>query len=240
MIVTGPNWPSTAALKAALEPVQSEKILNWGARGLNKIQELDTLKTNNIRCPVYTTNKAEAMAWVREKINVFGRRINHTQGLDIVGPGYGRQGGGKQGRMERWNNKWLNRDYWVKVIPIAYEFRQHIWNGKAIRVGRKVQTGPTIRVMPVRSRLNGWTIDYGFKPEEDLQKRIREISKAAVAACGYLGGAVDLALDTAGELWVLEINTAPALRDEHTLGAYVKGITMWATGAKPSKKVQGT
>jgi hypothetical protein len=129
----------------------------------------------------------------------------------------------------------------VEPIDGEAEFRQHIWDGQCIRIGKKIQTGPPTRVLPVRSRRNGWTIDYGAAPEEPLRSRLREVARGAVAALGLVGGAVDLIQSVAGEVYALEVNTAPSLRDAQTLSAYVKALTRWGqrrartetTGAYP-------
>lgn len=253
MNVIGPDWPSTAALKAALATLPGPD-LRWGAGGADATTQLQAFTKANIPCPEFTTSLDQAKQWVRAGIRTFGRRLHHTQGSDIIGPGYkpGRAGTantqrlrwittrkgnrvqrlrtlrGTMGRAEKFNSEFTRRDFWVKVIDSVAEYRQHIWDGHAIRVGKKVQSEKPWRKQPVRSRSNGWTIDYGWKsPSEDFTSRIRALAKAAVAAVGYIGGAVDILEGRDGKLYVLEVNSAPSLRDENTLGVYVQAITRW-------------
>lgn len=115
------------------------------------------------------------------------------------------------------------------MLPSVAEYRQHVWSGKCIRVGKKVQVAEPTRVQLVRSRLNGFHIDYGFQsPTPEFKESIRTLAKQACGSLGYTGGAVDILEVQPGEFAVLEVNSAPSLRDENTLGAYVEAIKKWA------------
>lgn len=213
MRVVGPDWESTKALSLALAPVAPlDYTLRWGRRAWNGWEQLCKFADAGILCPDACNTLAEASACIRE---LWGRKLLHTQGRDIVS------------EIDR---RWNKRDYWVVPIEIAEEYRQHVWDGKCIRIGRKIQTEPATQVLPIRSRRNGWTIDYGAKAAKAIREDVRNAAKAACAALGYVGGAVDLVQGTDGKVYVLEVNTAPSLRDENTLGAYVKAISEWAGG----------
>lgn len=225
MQVIGPAWPSTAALKAALKDLETTQVLHWGSGGKNGLEQLKAFRLAGLACPEFTADIREAQAWTRSGVRTFGRRLHHTQGSDIVGAGYKllHQRGKAQ---ERFNPNWLHRDFWVKVIDSVAEYRQHVWDGRAIRIGKKVQVDPPHRIQPVRSRNNGWHIDYGYKPSSaEFIERIRTLTKGAVACLGYPGGAVDILEGRDNQLYVLEVNSAPSLRDANTLGAYVRAIT---------------
>ena len=157
--------------------------------------------------PAWTESLELAKTWVAEGFMVFGRSLKHTRGNDIVGPGH---------------KDWAKRDFWVKFIESECEWRQHIFDGKAIRRGLKVQMEPPKRKLLVRSRSNGWYIDYGTKVEPPAN--LRDISRRAVKAIGSLYGAVDVLVGVDGKCYVLEVNLAPSLRDENTLAAYVNAI----------------
>jgi glutathione synthase/RimK-type ligase-like ATP-grasp enzyme len=64
---------------------------------------------------------------------------------------------------------------------------------------------------------------HDVKPPEE----VREVAKKAVKSLGYLYGAVDLAVDGQGKVWVFEVNSAPGM-DTQTMEAYVKAIKRWA------------
>jgi hypothetical protein len=213
MNVTGPNWPSTRALQEVLKDIEGPP-LRWGQGGKNGLDQLRAFKEAGLACPEFTRDLTQAKTWARSGIRTFGRRLHHTQGLDIVGT-----------KVLRFNSKWLRRDFWVKVIPSVAEYRQHVWGDKCIRVGKKIEAGDHPRVQPVRSRANGWHLDYGWQsPSEEFTEKIRQLSKAAVACLEYQGGAVDILEGLDHKLYVLEVNSAPALADERTLEAYVRAI----------------
>ena len=244
MRILGPDWPSTRALKEAL--VEVEGTLHWGDTHLDGLEQLETLKAAGVNCPTFTTSLDEAKKWVREGKEVWGRKRQHTQGRDIVGANFSateptlttrtemrwivtRKGNRVQRPREvpvnqvgeRWNPAWCRREFWVQVIKAKNEYRQHIYKNKAIRRGKKIQITEGPNPLPVRSRRNGWHLDYG---PFDSPEGLREISKLATKALNYSHAAVDVLEGMDGKLYVLECNQAPALTDENTLAAYVKAI----------------
>jgi len=221
MKVLGPNWPSTQRLKTALVDIVSTKTLRWGLDSIGATAQLFAFNQHNTLSPTWTQDPDLAKQWVQQhgKI-VFGRKHHHTQGTDIQ-PSYiySRRG------VKTWNPKWLRSDFWTTFYESINEYRQHIFNGLAIRSGKKISTSPPTRNLLVRSRRNGWTLDYGEFPRPT---NLHKISKLAVEACGYLMGAVDILELPDHKLLVLEVNSAPSLRDDATLAAYVRAIKKWA------------
>ena len=211
MRIIGPDWVSTRALQEALKDTRGPDF-HWGTQGVHGVEQLRKLTLGNIPCPTWTTEFGTARMWHDRGIDVWGRRNNHTQGRDI----------------STWTqfNRFVHADYWVQQIPCAAEFRQHVFEGRAIRRGKKVQVEASRFNPAVHSRRNGWHLDYSA---QDAPEGMRELAKRAVAALGYLYGAVDVLQDPTGKLWVLEVNSAPALRDENTVASYVKAIKQWAT-----------
>ena len=220
MRVTGPDWPTTRLLRERLQNIQSHKVFNFGEQRLNGLQQLQCLKQNQILVPYFTTTQRQALQWEQENPgSVWGRRKNHTKGRDIVD--YSRR------------RKWLESDFWVKVIPdIQEEWRISVFNGFCIARGLKVPGGQIERPgnivqrrgLPIRNRLTGWGMRHDIAPTQ----QIREIAKRAVMVCEYLYGGVDLAITESGNVYVFEINQAQGM-DEYTVSAYVKAITAWAT-----------
>lgn len=262
MKVRGPEgWETTHALREALREVESEKELSYGVGGRKSgVDQFRAFEENGLHIPRFTTSRTEAKGWVREGLVVFGRKQFHTQGHDIIGSGYIKRrqkvwrnveklvwirtrkgahvqrmrnrrvlvGGGEE--LEKWNKKWLASEFWVQFVPSTREFRQHIFAGKAIRVGEKIEAGPHPRKQLVRARKNGWNIHY--PPTTPVPEGLREVAKKAVESVGYLFGAVDILLGKDGKLYVLEVNSAPSMRDGETLRAYVEAIKKWA---KPTR-----
>lgn len=230
MRVVGPDWESTSRLADALSGVPGS-TLAWGTNSLNGLDQLARFTAAGVLCPDWTEDMADASAEVKAGNMVLGRSLRHTQGKDISLPTM---------------RGWAQSEFYVKYIPSLVEYRQHVWDGKCIRVGQKVFTGledndtrkhlisdaGLWRGVFVRSRRNGWTIDYGARVEaKPVRKLVRATATAAVSALGYPGGAVDMVIRQAdGAVVVLEVNKAPSLRDDNTLAAYVRAITLASTG----------
>jgi len=126
---------------------------------------------------------------------------------------------------EHFSQRWLSRDFWVQVVSSKAEYRQHIFGDKAIRSGMKVKVEPGISPLLVRSRRNGWHLNYGEWPRPE---RLKEVAKSAVGALGYTHGACDILEKDDGTLVILEVNSAPSVEDANTLIAYKRAITLWA------------
>lgn len=210
--------------------------INGTCKLLTGVEQLARFGASGIPTVDYTTVPSQRDLWAQQGEMVLGRRLNHSQGKDIVIPGHlatcPRMSNGRAlctCKVLRRSKRWLERDYWVKyVYGVVSEWRLHIIKARSgelvsIARGQKVYTGggpaPTIAPI-VRSRRNGWTLRH----DTPLPKGLRELAKKAVAACGYDLGAVDaLALED-GTFKVLEVNSRPAVRDDYTTSKYVEAL----------------
>lgn len=213
--VTGPDWKTTRQLAAALREVPENGRFVFGVRGLSNIEQLRRFSNNNVPCPEFTNDVATAYSWVwGNGHTVYGRKNAHTKGKDIVLAGLL--------QAEQYfviPEAWYQRDYWTKLVPnILEEWRVHIFDGKSIARGRKYNHASADAVNLVRNRGTGYIMEHTTDPPKGL----RPIAKAAVTACGYEYGAVDILRTTDG-FSVLEVNSAPAM-DNYTLEAYVRAI----------------
>lgn len=250
MITVIGTQPSAKALQEAVKdlPTTEPVFIHWGAHHrpdrtaftLNNVKRLDGLAQLQkfmevgLSCPAPMININDAKELERRGIKTFGRRVDHTRGNDIVGAGY-REANRRQ--PERFNRGWLNREFWVPIIPqdqIVNEWRIHVFQGRVIARGLKTKTGDPIRKMPVRNRLNGWTLRHDIDPPQ----YIKEAARKAVAAVGYNFGAVDLFELQDNKYSVLEVNSAPALLSTYTMDAYV-GACMKIAEGKYRKIYQG-
>jgi hypothetical protein len=253
MIVTGPDWESTRRLREALKDVPPmDKVIHYGAGGKNAVEQLTAFRAAGLLTPEWTTDLTQAQEWVRGGAAVWGRKLHHREGKDIVDAGYEpatqgeprtemrlkwittRKGARVQrmrpvqvegGQPESWNHAWLGRDFWVKVVPgVKEEWRIHVVNGLSVgRAEKHYVEGTATRQteMAIRNRSTGWRMRHDVDPLPE----VRAAGKAAVVAVGYELGAADLLLLEDGRVVVLEVNSAPSLRDEYTLQAYVKGLS---------------
>jgi hypothetical protein len=203
---------------------ENTRVLNNYAR-LNGLDQLNKFNDANILCPRFCIDLIDAQINVKSGYTLWGRNLEHTQGYDIVGSGYRPA---TKRRPERWNSKWLAKDYWVEAIPasdIINEWRIHVFMGRVIGRGLKVQTEPAWRKLPVRSRNNGWTMIH----TETAPAIVKTVACQATKAVGYDFGAVDI-LETKTGPVVLEVNSAPALRSDYTASAYLNALTRCTAG----------
>ena len=226
MTVTGPDWETTRRLREALAGVREGETLKWGGGGVNGLEQLQRFRTAGLKCPEFTDSLEVAKEWSQRGVEVWGRKLHHTQGRDIQT--LEKLITLRSGKVvTRGNPQWSQSEFWVQVVESQGEFRQHVWKGRGVRSGRKVPGGEVSRRYPseaIRSRKNGWVLDYG--PWE-RPPGLRELGKAAMACVGYVGGAVDILQGVDGGLYVLECNSAPSCRDNNTLNAYVSAICKW-------------
>ncbi len=211
-------------------------VLN-GVKRLDAKEQLDTFGDANLLTPTWTDSLEVAKTWVREGKLIWGRRWIHTQGQDIIGSGYRPPrkkvyiGPTKQFILtpEHFNKQWLNREWWVQVIPqasIINEWRIHIFNGRSIGRGLKTQTSEPTRIQPVRNRNNGWTLVHDIEPS----KYVKDCAYKAVRAVGYNFGAVDIIELTDNQCVVLEVNSAPAIRSPYTIDIYTNALLKLSEG----------
>lgn len=244
--VTGrETWPSRRALEVAInaDPIlsQLEGSLKWGQSPCDKLTAIERMRVAGIPVPNWTKDVGAAEALTRRGEKWWGRKLKHTQGLDIA--------------RTPFTKRWRTRDYWVRVIPdVTQEFRVHTFLGRAFRTGAKLFTldgqdlppGAAPHDAPkVRSDRNGWLLTYS---QDKMNRYTTKVERDAVR--GTVEGAVRaLGLDTAvfcavdclmtkdGVTHVLEVNTAPALGD-HTLASYLSRLRLthkrgeWPTPAQ--------
>lgn len=118
-------------------------------------------------------------------------------------------------------------DFYSKKENIVEEYRVHMFRGKSIRAGKKMQqpqrpAGGAPHAW-IRSFDAGWVIRYdGFQSTKPMRKLARE----ALKALGLDFGAVDIAKKSDGTLMVLECNRAPGV-EGGTIESYAKHIINW-------------
>lgn len=194
----------------------SNFVLSWGVPvpgvfggmpGLDGLQQLQAFRAADVSCPLFVTERPcppEASEW-------WGRKRHHTQGRDIC-------------MLPARPRGWKRSEFWVYPVTAEREFRVHIFSGKSIARAEKVPAAALNAAEPPptcplrRSRRFGWRLRHGC----EMPQAVREAARAAVAACGYDFGAVDV-LWTGATPVVLEVNRAPGL-DNATASAYIAAL----------------
>lgn len=139
------------------------------------------------------------------------RRNNHVGGNDLL------------------TDNLPNPQYYSRKEDIIEEYRLHMFKGKSIRAGQKVQrqTRPDGRTPAhpwIRSFDAGWVIQYD---NFESTKPMRTIAAAALEALGLDFGAVDVAKRRDNSLIVLEVNRAPGV-EGGTVETYARHIIAWS------------
>jgi hypothetical protein len=218
----GPAWPTTQRLRERLARAPETGSFRIGGAPKNSIEQLNTFRDAGLRTPDFTESVLEAKSWVVEGHTVFGRKLLHTRGNDIVLPGVKKLSGW------RFSRRWETSDWWSKYIPPTEEWRVHVFNNQTIARGRKIHSGPSWRKAPIRNIGNGWTFDFKTDPPKGLRKAAKE----ACRSVGYSSGAVDIlqcGTDGGAEFYILEVNRCPALTCEYTLSAWEGAIRKYVS-----------
>src|SRR2546428_1471378 len=209
------DWRNAVQLSRELEVAPENGSFQFGVSHCNKLEQLRRMGLANVKSVPFTEDFNEvyqhcfpfhAARELPPEIWL-GRKVNHTKGRDIKLPN------------SRW---WRTRDFWTKYIPSVAEWRIHVFGGLSIARGEKIYVGaddmPATEIM-IRARANDYRMDHHHEPPRGMRK----LAKAAVAAVQEPYGAVDILVGADNQMYVLEVNVAPAM-DDYTRAAYVKAI----------------
>lgn len=184
----------------------------------NKLESALLFSTTDIRIPSFTTNIAQAMAWVSSGDRVLGRRLLNSSG-----------GRGIIEFSLRDNPALLPEDFFdiplfVKYIPKIAEYRVHVFKDSVIDVQRKRKSTEAVRNETINNRIrnhnNGWVFTReNCTPDNNLLVDCVR----AVSVLGLDFGAVDVVVSKRNIPYILEVNTAPGLEGQ-TLQSYTNAI----------------
>ena len=114
-------------------------------------------------------------------------------------------------------------DYALEHIPSDHEYRVYMFGGESIMIEEKVPAAGYDPSPDVRSYSHGWTAEgLNVEPCHGLI----ETAARAVTALGLHFGAVDILHGRDGRLFVLEVNTAPALEPREAM-LFAKAFVKW-------------
>ena len=181
----------------------------------NKRWEIKKCKEKGISTVPFFTSLLEALKASKEGA-VWGRKLNHTQGKDII--------------IYPWYNlKFIpkKRDFYTVEIQKAKEYRVHVFCGRAVRSGTKIKEQGTYDG-PIWNLGHGYSIRY----EHPATKAAWELAKESVEACGLDFAAVDILEDKDGKVYFLELNTRPGLHG-NTCEKYASKIMKAAKELEP-------
>lgn len=131
--------------------------------------------------------------------------------------------------------------HFIKFIPNTREFRIHVVSPKidglvdfkpydylVLKLSEKLPKAGAKTNPIVKSHNNGWAFSYPKDRDDPVLEIARSAARKALASVGLNWGAVDVMVSKDTDIaYVLEINSAPCLTDEHsnTLDKYAGAIT---------------
>lgn len=194
-----------------LVPVGNVRILNSVASiGLaaNKLFAFTAFAGEDIDTVPWTANKAIAKEWQDKGATIVVRNVltGHSgNGIVIVEEG----------------EEIPDAPLYTKYIFKTKEYRVHATHSEVIHTQRKVRD-PDVEPLSwkVRSHQNGFIFQVtNIQPSDARDK----LAISSVKALGLDFGAVDIVEDKKGNLYVLEVNTAPGLEGQ-TIEAYTNAL----------------
>ena len=177
-------------------------------RSLNKIEQLQRMKDEDVPCPPFTTD-VERIAELGSK-TVFARTlVNSTNGKGIV--------------EFSASDVAPRAPLYSAYIPKKSEYRVHVFNGEVIDIQEKRKRNgfQGERNTRVRNLNNGYVY---CRDDLNPPDGIGDLAIRAVQAVGYPYGAVDIIYNAKRDkCYVLEVNSKPGLQGT-TLDKYADAI----------------
>jgi glutathione synthase/RimK-type ligase-like ATP-grasp enzyme len=170
---------------------------------VNKLDQYKWFKEKGLSSLVFTTNRAEAQAWVNQGITVFGRKtLNGSNGAgieiyDATNPNVGQC------------------LVYTQYKKKKREFRVHIFRNKVIAIVEKRKKGDHEGPSDprVRNLANGYVFCQTVELTPALEARIKEVALKASMVCSksdFRG--VDLCYNEhANDVFIVEVNSAPGI-----------------------------
>ena len=219
-------------------PKDDHLIINWGnskrppwatadtpifndpeavATASNKLLTLQRLLEENVSTVEFTADSSLADIWVENNSKVFVRRkltghsgegIEVTEGIEIVPDG---------------------APLYTRGVHNNGEYRVHVFDGEVIlyqKKSRRVDEDGNVVTAEgaeadVRNLASNWVYRTGNLKRLE---RIETLAIDAVRALGLDFGAVDIIKDADGNVFVLEVNTAPGISNTETANAYISAF----------------
>jgi hypothetical protein len=191
-------------------PKQGRSYFAVTPRALNKIQQLQLFKENNVSCPEFETDSSR-LGSTGKHVWFARTLINSTNGRGIVEVDL------------RSEQRIPNAPLYTEYIPKRAEYRFHVFGGRVIDVQekRKKREFGDDRNTRIRNVNNGYVYCRdGVNPPDGAA----DLAIRAVAALGYQYGAVDVIYnERRNQSYVLEVNSRPGLMGT-TLDKYVDAL----------------
>lgn len=221
--LVGPN--QTNAVVCYGSPYSgSLPALNRNCGRLNKLEQGLRLSEGLMGSAVGCLTFDQAMQEVRE-IPLLGRRLQHTQGNDIVPI------------LEPWQLEATrgHLDFYTPYQPSIGEYRTWVYRNRHLGSYKKVLAHPEQFKRLGRNYKNGFVFER--VENDDVPEAVKVLARSAVRILDLDFGAVDLLELRAGEYMVLEVNAAPGVADSRrtVINNLAHRIARWAENGCPGR-----
>lgn len=202
---------------------RSDHLIRWGNRGnirftpnktLNKKEALDNSANKRRALGLLTQSNIKTVPLVDRFSGelLVARKDSHQQGEDFYLVA-------SQRDFELAQH--LGCTHYTTFIPCEREYRIHMFGGSAIGIAEK-RMGNSCSSLTIRNLANGWN----FKYVDNCDENIKQISNDVIRVLGLDFAAVDIMRSVNGNIYVLEVNSAPALVIERD-GGEVERVPMF-------------
>lgn len=213
----------------------------------NKVLTFQKLEGSGVPTVPFTTDKSIAEQW--DKVFVRHSLVGHSgEGIEVLENednseyniaieriaqeltelGHDYLAGQVMDNSSRGEFSLPHAPLYTKGINNNGEYRVHVFNGEVIlyqKKSRRVEDGgvdaPEEDESNVRNLSSGWVYRTG---NLNRLERIETLAKDAIHALGLDFGAVDIIKDDKGDVFVLEVNSAPGISNTDTAEAYINAF----------------
>jgi glutathione synthase/RimK-type ligase-like ATP-grasp enzyme len=161
----------------------------------DKERALQLMASANVKVPPHATRFEGDL--------LIGRTSNHTQGSGAFLI--------TSQRDFDLASRNLHCTHFMAYVPTEREYRAHVFRGKVIAMAEK-RMGNNATSLHIRNFETGWTFHYFDAIDQNSPEC--KIAIDAIRALGLDFGGVDIIKSVNGNVYVLEVNTAPSLVKE--------------------------
>jgi hypothetical protein len=202
---------------------QNLPTLNGAAGTRNKYEELRVLHAAGIPVPAFGRTPEEVAGGGEGTPRVLGRMFKHSKGTDIA--------------VLRDARRFTGSEYFVRYIAPEREYRVWAFRGQCLGVYEKLLRYPRKQARDPQGIPWNWRRGYAFEFYHNAPEDLKALGVASVKALGLDFGAVDILHGQDGLMYVLEVNTAPGVRDRRQGITYLATkIARWATKGFKERK----
>lgn len=196
------RWGSTARVpyRPAVRTINTRDAILANA---DKFKSLELMQSQGVRVPTFSRN------WRDCTFPMLGRASSHAGGRDV------------RLYMQPMDiDQYGEASYYVQYVPKVAEHRVHVCNGRVIKVVEKRYDQGTNEYDSVV-----WNFGSGHRFVLTPYRPMHNAALSAVQSLGLDFGAVDCIVGYEdGELYVLEVNTAPGIDVDATTELYANEL----------------